>query len=187
MLLLIAFVTTPLRADPTPSTTTTPSSNPYDLPQGLWTFSTYGAFAAVPSSDRENIYSGVIGLGYYFIPNNSLSIELTGLTATQDGNDVTGGGANLLLRTNLLNTSAFSGFIDFGPGIVQTNHRFPEGGTDFNFYFKTGFGAEIHLSNRTDLLTGIRYLHVSNARIDGPARNPSINTIEAYLGVIFKL
>ena len=35
------------------------------------------------------------------------------------------------------------------------------------------------------LLGGMRYLHFSNAQIDGKERNPSINAAEGYFGLLF--
>jgi hypothetical protein len=189
--LTLLFNTSASADGPAPATTEpasiAPSSAPLVIPKGLWTFETYGSYASEPTGTREQIYSGTVGLGYYFINNNSLSLEFNGLQGAQPGGDVDGGALNLLLRTDLINEPGFSVLIDFGPGLMETDHRFPASGTDFNFFFKTGVGAQIHLSDRTDLLTGVRYLHISNARMDGPDRNPSINTIEGYLGLIFRL
>lgn len=156
------------------------------IPKGLWTFETYGSYASQPSSSREQIYSGTIGAGYYFIPNNSLNLELTGVQVTQEGSNALSGAADLLLRTHLINEPQWSLFIDFGAGILESSSRVPESGTNFNFFFKTGVGAAIHLWDKTDLLVGTRYEHISNARLDGPEHNPSINAIEAYVGLLFK-
>ena len=34
---------------------------------------------------------------------------------------------------------------------------------------------------------GARYFHLSNAQIDGPLRNPSVNGIEGYFGLMWNL
>jgi hypothetical protein len=41
--------------------------------------------------------------------------------------------------------------------------------------------------DKTDRLAGERYMHVSNARIEDAARNPSLNVIEGCLGILVKL
>jgi hypothetical protein len=168
--------------------TTAPSGQsapdaPIVVPKGLWTFETYGSFATQPRV-REQLYSGTFGIGYTFMDNNSLTAEATGLEGTQAGPDVIAGGFDLLLRTDLINKRNLSLFIDFGAGGLQASRRIPELGTDYNFWFKTGVGTTIHLWDKTSLLTGVRYLHISNAHLEGPDRNPSLNATEGYLGLI---
>ncbi|MGD0463164.1 MAG: acyloxyacyl hydrolase [Tepidisphaeraceae bacterium] len=170
--------------------TSAPSGKPIAIANGLWTFETYGSYASQPKGTREQLYSGTIGVGYNFVFSkfsNSVTLEATGLQATQAGPDVGSGGGDLLLRTHLINEPGWTAFIDFGPGVLESSGRLPAAGTYFNFFFKTGAGAAVHLWDGTDLLVGARLLHISNARIDSAARNPSINTIEGYLGLLFKL
>jgi hypothetical protein len=157
------------------------------IPRGTWTFESYGSFAGQPTGNREQLYSGTLGLGYYFLPSNSLTWEFTGLYGSQAGPDVAAGGTNFLFRTHLLTQRNWSLLIDFGAGIFQADSRIPATGSDFNFTFKTGFGGTIHLFGDTSLLTGIRYEHLSNARLYGEERNPSLNAIEGYVGILIKL
>lgn len=160
-------------------------TQPVATPKGLWTFETYGSYAN-QSSTREQLYSGTVGIGYYFLPDNSLTTEITGLQGTQPGPDVGAGAADLLLRTDMIHAPGWIGFIDFGPGVIESSHRIPPAGTDFNFFFKTGVGATVQLWGKTDLITGVRYLHISNAHLEGPQRNPSLNAVEGYLGLLVR-
>ena len=34
-------------------------------------------------------------------------------------------------------------------------------------------------------MAGVRYFHLSNAHLEGPRRNPSINGLEGFLGVMW--
>jgi hypothetical protein len=183
---VIAFDRSLALADTSAPPTTAPSTDRIIVPKGLRTFETYGSFAAQPKGQRAQLYSGMVGVGYYFMNNNSLSLEVSGLQGTQAGPDVWATGYNFLLRTHVVTRPGWTSFIDFGPGILESDHRLPQGGTDFNFFFKTGVGAEVHLCDKTDLLFGTRYMHISNARIEGSARNPSLNTIQGYMGLLFK-
>jgi hypothetical protein len=161
------------------------SPNPYA--RGLWTATAYGGFAVQPGGGyREQLGYGTVGLGYYLFDNISLNAELTGLHASQPGEDVVASGGDLLLRNHLYNGRNWSLFNDFALGILEGDHRIPPPGTDFNFTIQTGIGATVDLWQNTQLLTGIRYLHVSNAHQEGPLRNPSINAVSAYAGLLFK-
>jgi len=173
-------------ADTSAPPTTAPSNADIVIPRGTRTFETYGSFATQPKGQRSQLYSGTVGVGYYFLKNNSLSLEVGGLEGTQPGPDVWASAYNFLIRTHLINQPGWTAFIDFGPGVMEGDHRLPEGGTDFNFFFKTGVGAEVHLTDKAYLLFGTRYMHISNARIEGAARNPSLNTIQGYMGVLFR-
>ena len=70
--------------------------------------------------------------------------------------------------------------------MMEANHRVPPTGTDFNFTIQTGLGATVNLWDNVELLSGIRYLHLSNAHQEGPNRNPSINAAAVYVGLMFK-
>ena len=46
-------------------------------------------------------------------------------------------------------------------------------------------GTTYPLKDNLHLLTGVRYFHLSNARIEGNSRNPSINGVEGFLGLMW--
>jgi hypothetical protein len=48
-------------------------------------------------------------------------------------------------------------------------------------------GATYQLRDNLYLFGGARYFHLSNAALEGPERNPSINGIEGYFGVMLRL
>jgi len=166
--------------------TTAPASQPNPFPQGLWTLETFASYGNQPWM-REQLYSGTLGLSYYFWPNWCVGLEGKGLYGFQPENNVASYGGNFLLRTHLIVEPNWSFFADFSPGLLESSHRIPPGGTDFNFTIETGFGITAHLWDRTELLTGFRYLHLSNARQEGADRNPSLNAFEGYVGLLFKL
>jgi hypothetical protein len=170
-------------------TTTLPTSAAVQsdpFPQGLWTLETFGSYGNQPW-EREQLYSGTVGVSYYFWPNWCFGFEGNGLYGSQPGENVTSYGGNLLLRTHLIVEPNWSFFTDFSPGLLESNHRIPPGGTDFNFTIETGVGFTLNLWDRTDLLTGFRYLHLSNARQEGADQNPSLNAFEGYIGLLIRL
>jgi hypothetical protein len=173
-------------ADPTtlPSYTLSATANPF--PQGLRTIETYASYANQPWS-REQLYWATVGAHYYFWPNWSFGLEFKGLEGFQPQQNVTSYGADLMLRTHLIVRQNWSIYSDVAGGVLESSDRIPPTGTDFNFTIETGFGFTTHLWNRTDFLAGVRYLHLSNARQEGPDRNPSLNAVEGYVGLLFKL
>ena len=90
------------------------AAQPVATPKGLWTFETYGSYAN-QSSTREQLYSGTAGIGYYFLPDNSLTAEITGLQGTQPGPDVGAGAADLLLRTDMIHAPGGSDLLTSAP------------------------------------------------------------------------
>jgi hypothetical protein len=61
----------------------------------------------------------------------------------------------------------------------------PDGGTYFNFTTSTGLGATYRIQDHFYLLGGVRYFHLSNAQIQGPQHNPSVNGVEGFFGLLW--
>ena len=73
--------------------------------------------------------------------------------------------------------------VTFGPALAT--HRVPREGTYFNFTTRTGLGMTYQLDDHLHLMGGVRYFHLSNAQIEGSTRNPSINGVEGFLGLMW--
>lgn len=176
-----------------PATTLAPTTLTSDLftgepyPRGLRVVTVYGGYAAEPTGEREQIGFTNVGLNYYFADNWAFGFEATGVGVSQDENNAAAGGADIILRTHLWNYGRFSLYGDFSAGVLEADHRIPPGGTDFNFTIRTGVGSAYRLNETTSLMLGVRYLHLSNARQEGPNRNPSLNAIETYVGLMFRM
>lgn len=154
------------------------------FPKG--TFDLQLTAAATKDLTRGNSFlqTGTVGLGYYFVDNVSLSAEISGFTIQQEG-FAYAGSTNLMLRQHFFTHGPMTLFADVGSGLFESNRNVPAGGTHFNFLFRTGLGATWRIADHTDLIVGLHYFHLSNARIKGYDRNPSINGIEGYMGVMW--
>ena len=159
--------------------------NPHFV-QGTWTFQTYaGYFNDLGPQDTEAGF-GTVGVGYHVWDNVSLSAEISGYFLAQPGDhDATAGGAGVTLRHHLFNHGRSSYFVDVAFSAVQASEPVPDDGTSFNFITQTGVGVAHGLSGGTHLLLGVRFTHLSNADREGDARNPSLNGVSAYAGVMF--
>jgi len=157
------------------------------FPKGTLTLQTGIAYAKGLEARRENIASGNVGFGYFVFDNLSLNLEFSGYRAIQDGEDAWAGGISAALHHHLIRFDRYTifGDVDFGP-IIATE-QIPADGTQFNFITRVGAGFSAQLTDDMHLLLGARYFHLSNARIDGADRNPSINGIEGYLELMWVL
>ena len=158
---------------------------PPAFPRGTLSFQTYGTYSG-GLGEFTNTASAAAGVGYYVFDNLSLSLEASGYRAQNaPGRDTWMYGVSGVLRHHVIQLDRATLFIDAGFGPVEATARVPVGGTYFNFITRVGIGATFQLKEHTYLIGGARYFHLSNARIDGPTRNPSINGVEGFLGVMW--
>lgn len=74
-------------------------------------------------------------------------------------------------------------FAELGPGISWSDTRVPPRGTGFNYLLLAGSGVMVRLGRQAHLVTGFRWLHISNNGREGRARNPDIEALGGYAGV----
>ena len=154
--------------------------------QGTRTFQTYANYvSAKGNSNDEILASGAMGAGYFVFDNTELNLELLGYHVTQDGPDAEAIGLQLLLRHHWIQFDRFSLFVDVGPGIFEGTTEVPRDGTSFNITFRSGPGLTYRVTDNFYLIGGARYFHLSNASLEGRDKNPSINGVEGYFGVMF--
>lgn len=155
--------------------------------KGTWTATGYGTYVKNFTGQEAKIGSGAIGGGYYFLNNLSINAELSGYYDSQPGPDSRIFSADLLLRNHLIHSGRFSLFIDGVAGITHADRRTPYPlGTHYNYIVEPGVGVTFQLYQNIHLIGGVRYFHLSNAHLEGPVRNPSINGTQGYIGLMFK-
>lgn len=176
------FLATGVRAE---EPQTQPSRRPL-FPKGTRTFQTYGGYLNdLGPQDQEGGFV-TAGVGYYVFDGVSLSAEATGYGISQPGDDAVAGAVGVVLRHHLVEFERDSFFIDvaFAPFIANT--AVPQGGTCFNFVTQCGIGWAHGLTDESNLMLGVRFIHLSNAQLEGNDRNPSINGISAYVGLMWR-
>jgi hypothetical protein len=87
------------------------------------------------------------------------------------------------LRFRLFDIPGGTLFGEFGPGISWSDTRTPPRGTQFNYLIQGTVGVTRRLGSRSHLVTGFRWLHLSNASREGRGRNPDIEALGAYGGL----
>jgi Lipid A 3-O-deacylase (PagL) len=153
--------------------------------KGTRTFQLYGTYAGASHAD---IPSGAVGAGYFVFDNLSLSLEACGYRATQSGfpsHDAWMYGVSGVMRHHLFHFDRSTIFADVSFGPVESTERIPAGGTYFNFVTRSGIGSTYQLKDNLHLIGGVRYFHLSNAKIEGRARNPSLNGVEGFVGLMW--
>jgi len=149
-----------------------------------------GAFTGI--NNVETIYFGGASADWFFWDDLAVVTEFVGYGVNQedrlgvDVDDSAGIGFNLLARWHLLKNGdeTLALYIEGGAGLAQFNHRTPgPEGTHFNFTPQAGVGVKWKCADRIGIIAGVRYLHISNANIDGGDRNPGIDAIGGYGGI----
>jgi len=148
---------------------------------GQWVFTGYGS-AAVGKTSHQ-VYSGHVGLGYYFIDYLSLNVETLGYFVDHARN-TGGGGIDLIPRCHFLVRDEWSLYLDGGWGFIYTRDTLRDPGTHFNFTVQAGPGATYRFTDRFNAMMGYRWFHISNARIRGKNRNVGFDSPMFYLGVM---
>jgi Lipid A 3-O-deacylase (PagL) len=153
--------------------------------QGSISFNLYGETFGDLTNKNVQTASQTGGIGYYIFDDVSLNLELTTCFIHESGPLTYGYGANFVLRQHLIRHKNWSLIADVGPGFLEAGQRVPPAGTSFNITFRTGLGITQRMTDHLSLIGGGRYYHLSNAEMAGRDRNPSLNGIEAYFGLLW--
>lgn len=148
---------------------------------GMVTFNVFGDFA----TDFDDAYLGGVQLGisWFFIDGLSLDVQLEQYGISQDGPNAYAIGPALLFRWHFLSYETWSLYADAGCGFIYATENVPSNGSRFNFTPRIGVGASIGLTDSARILTGVRWLHISNANTSTP--NPGFDSVEIYAGLSF--
>jgi lipid A 3-O-deacylase len=96
-------------------------------------------------------------------------------------------GGSFLFKYNFLAFGRWMPFWDLGLGMLWTDlaPRIPEQSTPFNFVLESGPGLQYFATESIALTMGVRFHHISNARLGD--RNRGLNATLGYVGVSFFL
>ncbi len=114
--------------------------------------------------------------------------ELAGWNFNQPGDNALGGSLVLIVRWHFLNRGDWSLYADAGVGAMVAGDDTPDDGTSFNVMPRVGAGLTRAIGESgTRLELGVRWHHISNARITGDDHNPSRDSIALYVGFAIPL
>lgn len=140
------------------------------------------------SSDLEDRTDGAVYFDYsYFVAKN---IELIGELSlwyldNQEGSEA-GLNPAVVFRWHFYNEGKWSLFADLGVGVMFSTDDVPDEGTSVNFTPRVGAGFTRELAdNGLRLQVGVRWAHISNARIQGNDENPSRDSVMLFAGLMW--
>lgn len=180
---------TPAPAEPTPAHAdgelVVPGAPPKFAQAGSdwWTV---GAGAAV--GRRTHVDANVYGAWSHFVADDvEVAAELGVWYYAQEGDDAAGINPNIVFRWHFVHEDDFTIFTDIGIGVLAATDNVPSGGTSFDFTPRAGVGFTYALNDAGNvrLVGGLRWAHVSNARIHGDDNNPGLDSVMLYSGVQF--
>jgi hypothetical protein len=133
---------------------------------------------------HEEIYGLVQGVTYGLRKGLVLTARQRLYYLSQRRNDSRVLGLTAGLRVRVHRRQRWSGFLQFDFGMSDAAVAVPPGGTRFNYLALGGGGVMVSLKPRVHLIATLELMHLSNANLAGPDRNPDIEAIGPSLGVI---
>jgi hypothetical protein len=133
-----------------------------------WVGNVYGS-AIFGDSGKGEMYLAHIGFGYYFEDYQTINLDFFG-GYVRSGIDDNGGaiGLDVLYRNHFLRSEDDKRtiFFDGGLGLQQASTNF-SGERHFNLRIMCGFGGSLQIDDNARLFGGCRYIHISDAGIEG--------------------
>lgn len=131
--------------------------------------------------------NGHLAWSTFLVDDVEFALEFAGWHFNQPGDNTGGVSASMVFRWHFINTGNWTIFGDLGIGLLGAFDEVPDGGTSFNFLPRAGAGVTKRLFEDADtrLQLGLRWHHISNARITGDEDNPSRDGAMLYAALIF--
>lgn len=146
-----------------------------------WTF---GVGVADNFSDATD-YNVRVAWSQFLVQGIEFSVEANGWYSDQPGDDAIGINPAFVFRWHFYEVERWTLFADVGIGLLFTTDDAPPGGTSFNFTPRIGIGTTYRLDDDgTRLQLGLRWHHISNARLSGDSENPARDGALLYAGVM---
>jgi lipid A 3-O-deacylase len=162
-----------------------PARLEFGAPRTTWVGLGFGA-----ASNGEDMDLNMFGRIEYFIAQDIEVIgELGVWNFSQEGKDATGFNTSFLMRYHWYNDGTWTVYVDGGIGLLfstdPVNRSGADEGSSFNFTPRFGGGFTRALGDQGARLdVGLRWHHVSNARIGGNNDNPGRDGLMLYAGII---
>ena len=143
-------------------------TNKNEFSRGTRKWQIYPSFAG-GDRGKGNLYALHFGYGKFLWDQFSFNVDVFGtyIRSGIDDNGV-GLGLDLICRKHFLmkNDDTYSVYLDLGGGLEIQSTEFA-GTRNFNFRVLAGGGGTVRVTENVRLMGGLRYLHISDAGIDG--------------------
>jgi hypothetical protein len=133
---------------------------------------------------HEELYCLIQGVTYGLRDGLVLTVRQRLMYVSQRRNDSRVLGMTAGLRGRIYHRGRASAFLQFDLGVSDAAVAVPPRGTRFNYLALGGGGFTWKINNRLEAITTLEVIHISNAGIAGPDRNPDIEAIGPSLGLL---
>ncbi len=142
-------------------------------------------FGTSRDPDIGRIYVSQFSVDHYFEEALAFRAGFTiGYTDAERTSGGVQGGPEFGLRWHLLRINRFSMYIDGSVAAVFHQNPLTPNSLHFNFDLQAGLGATLQVEDATHLKAGLRWHHLSNARIRGTSRNLGYDAPIFYVGLM---
>jgi hypothetical protein len=155
-----------------------------EFSKGYQKWQVYGSLSCCDDGKGE-MYALHIGYGYFFMDDFSVNVDVLGSYIRSDiDDDGAAIGLDLIFRRHQFKShdNQWSLFIEAGSGLQQQSTNFA-GNRRFNFRILGGGGATFRVAENARLMAGMRYLHISDAGIEGGGGG--FDGLQFYAGSMF--
>lgn len=139
------------------------------------------------NTSHEELYGLAQGVTYGLKDGLMLTARQRLYYVSQRGNDTRVLGLTTGLRARVYQRGRASAFVQFDFGVSDSPIATPQRGTRFNYLALGGAGVSIPLNRRIRVVATMELIHISNANLRGPDRNPDIEAIGPSIGLSIDL
>ena len=133
---------------------------------------------------HENMSGVMPGFTYGLGKGTVLTVHAPVYYVEQRGPDAVLLGVTWGVRSRVLRRNRASLFWEVEVGLSKSDAFTPPGGTRFNYLALGAAGVTWRVARQTHVLTGLKWVHVSNNSLAGRGRNPDIEAVGPYVGVL---
>jgi hypothetical protein len=133
---------------------------------------------------REWLVDGTASAWWAFATGMAVVVEFHNARVFQDTGDAFVQGLSPLFRWRMRERGSWRLYAELGPGISWSDRTVPPRGTRFNYLFQGTFGIQRRVGANSHLVTGFRFLHLSNNGREGRDNNPDIEAFGAHAAVM---
>lgn len=159
-------------------------------PPGAWTLELGGEFTREAwnyNLSDEDLWGGSTSVWYRVTPGWSIGSEVLVIWVHQERVASTPIAGLSIAGRRAFRTRRALYFAEVAGGLSYAARFVPQRGTRFNYLAEAGAGVIRPVGRGLQLVTALRWLHVSNSGVAGRSRNPDIQALGVRVGVIAPL
>lgn len=135
---------------------------------------------------HENMVALTPGLTYGLGKGTVFVVQAPLYFIEQRGPDALLLGMTWGVRSRFLKNQRWTAYWEFEVGISKSDAFTPPGGTRFNYLAVGGAGVTRRVARDAHLLTGLKWIHVSNNGLAGRRRNPDIEAVGPQVALLMR-